>query len=192
MKHPEIFSAVASMSSPLGFDIMSEEMIPEVIRENPNDMTGPDSGQYTKYIYALSAALSPNLNNPPFFLDLPFEYPGGEIIERVRQRWLEADPLTMLSTHKSSLMELNGVYIDVGDNDLLGFKAAADAFHRELMNMSIEHEYNVYHGDHYDKAVERAIDSLTFLSDLLLDPISSSIVRCGDKLPISWGAIRQR
>ena len=193
MKHPETFSAIASMSPPLGFDIISEEMIPEVIRENPNGMVGPgpDSGQYTRYLYALSAALSPNLNNPPFFVDLPFEHPSSEIIEPIRQRWLEADPLTMLSTYKSSLMELNGIYIDVGDNDLLGFKAAADAFHQELMNMNIEHEYNVYDGDHYAKAVERGASSFMFLSDRLLDPASPSLVRSEDKLPITWGKIKQ-
>ena len=192
MKHPETFSAVASMSPPLGFDIMSEEMIPEVIRENPDAMTGPGpgSGQYTRYVYALSAALSPNLSNPPFFVDLPFQYPNSEIIEPIRQRWLEADPLTMLSVHKSSLMEMSGIYIDVGDNDLLGFKAAADAFHQELMDMGIQHEYNVYHGDHYAMAVERAISSLTFLSGRLLDPIRPSMIRSEDKLTITWGAIR--
>lgn len=195
MKHPEMFSAVASMSPPLGFDIISELMIPEVIKENPDGMSdpSPDSeGQYTRYLYSLSAALSPNLNKPPFFMDLPFEYPSSEIIEPIRQRWLEADPLTMLSVYGSSMMKLNGIYIDVGDDDLLGFKAAADAFHEELMRLGIEHRYNVYHGDHYDNAVERAIDSLRFLSDLLLDPTTPSNVRSVDSLPVSWGAIKCR
>jgi S-formylglutathione hydrolase FrmB len=194
MKHSEAFSSVAALSPPLGFDIISEAAIPEVIRENPDGMSGPgqDSGQYTGYIYALSAALSPNLSNPPFFLDLPFEYPSNEIIEPVRQRWLIGDPLTMLLRCKSSLMEMKGIYIDVGDEDLLGFKAAADAFHQELMNMGIEHKYNVYHGDHYANAVERAVELLTFLSALLLDPVSPSDVGCEGKLPITWGAIRQR
>jgi S-formylglutathione hydrolase FrmB len=192
MKHPETFSAVASLSPPLGFDIISEAMIPEVIKENPDGMSGPwpDAEQYTSYLYALSAALSPNLDNPPFFVDLPFEYPSSEIIEPVRQRWLKADPLTMLSVYSASLMEMNGIYIDVGDEDLAGFKAAADAFHQELMSMGIEHKYHVYQGDHYANAVGRAISALTFLSDLL--PAAPSIVRSEDKSPVTWGAIKSR
>ena len=194
MKHPDIFSSAASLSPPLGFDIMTEEIIPEIMRENPNGMAdpGPDAKQYTRYIYALSAALSPNLNNPPFFVDLPFEYPNTGIIESVRQRWLKSDPMTMLSTHSQSLKELKGIYIDVGDDDLLGFKAAADIFDQKLMEAGIEHEYNVYHGTHYDNAVERAISSLEYLSARLPDPIVASIVGCIGKFPITWGAVRQR
>ena len=195
MRHPETFGAVASLSPPLGFDTISAAIIPEIIKENPNGMggPGPDSKrQYTSYFYALSAALSPNLNNPPSFVDLPFEYPSGEVIEQVRSRWLEADPMALLSIHGSSLMDMKGIYIDVGDNDLPGFPAAAEAFHQELMGMGIEHEYNVYHGGHSDNAVQRAIDSLKFLSDLLPDPEAPSIIGHADRLPGTWGGVRSQ
>ncbi len=39
MKHPETYSAVASLSPPLGFEVISDQMIPEVIKENPDDPT---------------------------------------------------------------------------------------------------------------------------------------------------------
>ena len=188
MKHPDTYSAVVSLSPPLGFDTISEEMIPEVLMENPDGMGGPNTEQYTSYIYALSAALSPNLDNPPFFVDLPFEYPTGEMIEQVRQRWLKADPLTMLSTDGASLTKMKGIYIDVGDEDLPGFKTGADAFHQELVAMGIEHEYDVYPGDHYANPIERAINMLTFLSDLF--PTPPSVVEYRNKLPTTWGAIR--
>lgn len=192
MKHPDLFSAVASLSPPLGFDVISHSMIPEIIKENPDAMGGPwpDAEQYTSYIYTLSAALSPNLNYPPFFVDLPFEYPSGEMIEPVRQRWLGNDPLTMLSIYSSSLEAMSGIYIDVGDEDLPGFREAADSFHQELLDLDIEHEYNVYHGDHYANAVERAISSLKFLSDVL--PAIPSTIAYRHSLPVAWGAIKYR
>ena len=191
MKHPEIFSAVASMSPPLGFDVIAEMMIPEVVAENPNGMTGPgpDAGQFTSYMYALSAALSPNLDNPPYFVDMPFEYPNLEIIESVRQRWLVGDPITMLNNDSSSLKKMSGIYIDVGTEDLPGFKQAADAFHQALVEMNIQHEYNVYEGDHYAKEVERATSSLTFISALL--PTATTGVRHDSKLAITWGAMKR-
>ncbi len=193
MKHPEIFSSVVSLSPPLAFDTISEVMIPEVIRENPDGMAdpGPDAEQYTSYVYSLSAALSPNLNNPPLFVDMPFEYPNGEIVEPVRQRWLECDPLTMLSVYGASLMEMNGIYIDMGNEDLLGFNVAADAFHQKLTDIGIEHKYHIFQGGHSDNAMDRAVALLEFLSPLLLDPSIPSTVNCDNKLPTIWGMIKR-
>ncbi len=121
-------------------------------------------------------------------MDLPFEYPDGELIEEVRQRWLKSDPLNMLPEYETSLMAMKGIYIDVGDEDLPGFKIAADAFHQGLMDMGIEHEYNVYQGDHYANPIGRAIDLLIFLSDLF--PLNSSAVGDGSTLPTLWGIIK--
>lgn len=192
MKHSDKFIAIASLSPPLSFDIIAEAMVPEVIKENPNGMNGPGAGQFNDYIYALSSALSPNLNNPPFFVDLPFEYPSGKIIEPVRQRWLKADPLTTLPEYVQGLKRMKGIYIDVGDDDLPGFTVAAKAFDHELTKFGVEHKFNIYQGGHADKAVERAIDSLAFLSALLLDPTDVSAIMGKNSLPIVWGAIKQQ
>ncbi|MFC1716494.1 alpha/beta hydrolase [Candidatus Poribacteria bacterium] len=175
MKHPETYVVAASLSPPLSFDIISKPLIPEVIKENPDGMGGPvpdPEKRYTNYIYGLSAALSPNLDNPPFFVDLPFEYPNSQMIESVRQRWLKHDPLTMLPTYSSALRELKGIYIDVGDEDLPGFYPAAEAFHKKLTTMGIDHEYDVYRGGHSDRGVQRAVSALKYVSARLPDPIA--------------------
>lgn len=191
MKHPDVFSAVAALSPPLGFNIMIDSIIPEFIRENPNGMSGPMANkQYNDYIYALSAALSPNLNNPPFFVDLPFEYPTGKVIEPVKKKWLVGDPLSMLLADNSSMKAMKGIYIDVGDNDLLGFKLAADEFHKQLLNMGIKHEYNVFEGKHADKGIERAISALTFLSGFLPEPGNVSAIEYKGKLASTWGMLK--
>ncbi|MBM3212741.1 hypothetical protein FJZ33_11010 [Candidatus Poribacteria bacterium] len=193
MKHPDKFIAIASLSPPLSFDIIAKAMVPEVIKENPNGMPGPgpNAKQFTAYFYALSAALSPNLDNPPFFVDLPFEYPSGKIIEEVRQRWLKADPLTMLQDHLQALMSMKGIYIDVGDRDLPGFTESARIFAQELTKLGVKYKLNIYQGEHADKAVERAVDSLSFLSALLADPTFPSGVSRKDKLAVTWGKIRK-
>jgi S-formylglutathione hydrolase len=194
MKHPDSFVAIASLSPPLSFDMIAKAMVPEVIKENPNGMPGPgpNAKQFTAYIYALSAALSPNLNNPPFFVDLPFEYPSGKIIEDVRLRWLKADPLAMIPAHIQALMRMKGIYIDVGDQDLPGFNEAAKIFSQELTKTGIKHKFNIYIGGHADRAVERAINSLTFLSALLTDPaFPSAITTYKGKLTITWGMMKK-
>jgi S-formylglutathione hydrolase FrmB len=190
MKHSDTYSSVAAMSPPLGFEVMIDSVVPEVIKENPNGMTGPNSKkQYSDYIYALSAALSPNLNNPPYFVDLPFEYPSGKIVEPIKQKWMEQDPLTMVTKYADSLKSMNGIYFDIGTEDLLGFKDASDTFHNKLLSLGINHEYFIYEGGHSDKGVERAIKAITFLSNLLPDPELPSAVKKGN-LAYTWGKIK--
>jgi len=191
MKHPDVFSAVAALSPPLSFEIMMESIIPEIIKENPNGMTGPDSNkQYSDYIYALSAALSPNLDNPPFFVDLPFEYPTGKVIEPIRQKWLKQDPMTMLIAYSPSLKAMKGIYIDVGDKDLLGFKTAADEFNKKLLDLGIVPKYEPFIGGHSDNGVLRAISALTYLSSFLPDAGYPSAIEYKGKLTSTWGAIK--
>lgn len=188
MKHPDKFSIVAAMSPPLSFDVISEKMIPQVIKENPNGMSGPNSKkQYTDYLYALSAALSPNLDNPPFFVDIPFTYPEGNIIEAIREKWSKGDPLSMLSKYSDSLRSMKGIYIDIGTRDLLGFKESADIFHNQLLSLGIKHEYYVFDGGHSDKGVDRAIRVLTFISDLI--EADASPVDKNNKTT-TWGKIK--
>jgi S-formylglutathione hydrolase len=196
MKYSDVYSSVAALSPPLAFEIMINSVVPEVIKENPNGMTGPNSKkQYSDYIYALSAALSPNLDNPPFFVDLPFEYPSGKIIEPIKQKWLEGDPLSMVDKYSASLKAMNGIYIDVGTKDLLGFKDAADEFHNKLLSIGIKdddkHKYDVFEGGHADDGIRRAMDAITFLSNLLPDTEPSS-VKPTSKLAYTWGALKSQ
>ncbi len=77
MKHPETYCAVAVLSPPLGFDIMTEKILPEILRENPDEMSGPNSKkQYTDYIYALSAAI------PHFLLICHLNIPVGKLSKK--------------------------------------------------------------------------------------------------------------
>ncbi len=192
MKHPDVYCCVAAMSPPLGFEAMINSIVPEVIKENPDGMTGPNSNkQYSDYLYALSAALSPNLENAPFFVDLPFEYPTGKIIEPIKQKWLEQDPLSMIPKYISSLKAMKGIYFDIGTEDLLGFKDASDAFHKNLLGLGIDHEYYIFDGGHSDNGVERVIRVISFVSPLLPDPELPSAIDM-EKIAYTWGALKSQ
>jgi pimeloyl-ACP methyl ester carboxylesterase len=102
MKHPAVFGAVAAHGAePLAVELR-KPAIPIVLEENPDGLVGPNleisaANQerfLTSLFYSSSAAFSPNLENPPFFVDLPFEYPSGAIIDEVWEKWLAHDPLT--------------------------------------------------------------------------------------------------
>jgi len=168
MKHPDMFSAVAAHGPLLYFEAM-KPMIPLVIAENPDGMMGPSVEKLaTSLIYAMAAAFSPNTENPPFYVDLPFEYPGGEIIDSVWNRWLEHEPFTMLSTYGDNLASLRGIHFEAGDKDEFGCNYSVEAFHQALAAVGIEHEYAIYDGGHSDKFYDRLPILVKFLSDVLV------------------------
>ena len=167
MKHPDVFGAVASHCGALYLEVL-KALMPASIEENPAGITGPAPDKpMTSVCYSMSAAFSPNLANPPFFVDLPFEYPSPEIIDEVWDRIMEHDVLTMLGTYGANVSSLRGIYMDVGAQDEFASHFQADAFHQALDAAGIVHEYEIYSGTHYDKLFERLTISLKFLSDAL-------------------------
>ena len=143
-----------------------QDFIQTVVAENPDGMQGPHPAKFlTSAIYAFSGAWSPNLMNPPFMVDLPFDYPSGAIIESTWARWLEHDPFTLLGTYGNELKSLDGLYFDAGLNDVFQFNLAGDAFHQALEANGISHTYENYDGDHFDRMFARLERSLGFCSE---------------------------
>jgi len=168
MKHPDVFGAVASLSPLLVFEIL-KGLIPAVCAENPAGLTGPSLDKpFTCMTYALSAAMTPNLQNPPFFVDLPFEYPSGRVNRNVWNRLLQNDPSTMLKSYSGNLASLRGIYFNCGTEDEFGFYYHTQAFHQSLNFRSIAHEYQTYSGRHYTNVFASLKKSLAFLSRNLL------------------------
>jgi S-formylglutathione hydrolase FrmB len=63
---------------------------------------------------------------------LPFDTATGKLIPEVWERWLEQDPVRMVSTHADSLRTLKAIYIDAGKRDEWYLDLGAEAFGREL------------------------------------------------------------
>ncbi len=168
MKHADKFGVVASHSAPLFFQAFPA-YIPQIITENPDGMIGPDPSKFlTSAMYAMSAAWSPNLNNPPFMVDLFFEYPSGEIIDSVLAQWLENDPYTMLDIYGDDFKSLNGIYFDVGELDEFGWGLTYGYFIQKLDAMGIDHTSAFHGGGHFDKMFSRLNISLEFCSENMI------------------------
>jgi len=168
MKNADVFGAVASHGGPLAWEIIRDAFVAGAIAENPEGMQGPHPEKFnTTIIYSMCVAFSPNLDNPPFFVDLFFDYPTGTIIDEVWEKFQKNDSLSMLETYGANLASLNGIYLDVGDQDAFGTQYQTDAFHQALEAMGIEHAYEMYEGGHFDRIFEHFAISLSFLSDVL-------------------------
>ena len=84
----------------------------------PEAPNGPVEGNdLSQLVYACSACYSPNVDNPPFYVDLPIAFPSGELIQEVWDRWLSFDPVVNWRDRLDNLRRLTGILLDVGSND---------------------------------------------------------------------------
>lgn len=139
---------------------------PYLIAENPGGFNGPAPEKFlTTVTYGAAAAWSPNLNNPPWFVDLPVEYPSGATIPEVFARWLQHDPYTLLETHADHLRSLKGIYVDAGLQDAWGDLAVT--FHNGLTQHNVPHHFETFNGGHFSKMFQQLEASLAYCSDAL-------------------------
>jgi Putative esterase len=70
----------------------------QVLSENPGPPYNysPSAGLYTEAMFNFAAAWSPNMNNQPWMVDLPFDI-NGDPVREVCDRWLEYSPAAMVS-----------------------------------------------------------------------------------------------
>jgi enterochelin esterase-like enzyme len=163
--HPDVFGTVASHSGLLLLDAMFS-LGPVVVAENPDGFVGPDMSKFlTSGMYGMSACWSPNLNNPPFFVDLPFEYPSGEVVPDVYMRWAEHDVFQLIDRYIDNFKSLDGIYLDIGMYDELGMYQAYPFLIQKLNAYGVDYRYETFEGGHFTNAFERLGVSLSFISD---------------------------
>lgn len=166
--HPDKFSVVASHTGLLYLDgVLS--MGDRLVEENPDGFNGPDPTKFlTTALYAFSSAWSPNLNNPPWMVDLPLD-DDGNIKPDIRNLWLEHDVFTMITkpVYLANIKSLRGVYFDAGLQDELGMNQMADAFHAQLSGYGVTHTYENFDGGHFSQLFSRLEVSLKYCSDRL-------------------------
>jgi S-formylglutathione hydrolase len=125
---------------------------------------------YPKVNLALAAAFSPDPNNPPLFVDVPFARTSGklEAVEGVVQKWAANAPLDMIPSHVAQLKRLKGFMFDVGTSDQLVSLASLAAMDTALTRAGVQHTFETYEGDHTNRiAMRLALRVLPFFSRTL-------------------------
>ncbi|QYA24273.1 esterase family protein [Gramella sp. MT6] len=168
MLHPDVFGTVASHSGLLFVDALFS--LADVIKqENPDGFTGPDPTKFfTSAMYAFSAAWSPNLNKPPFYVDLPLEfgedgnlYPVPEVIAL----WYQNDIFNLLDYYNADFKSLDGIYLDVGIYDELGTHLAHQPVLAKMNYYNVDYTFETYEGGHHTHMFERLARALEFFSN---------------------------
>lgn len=162
MMRPETFGTVAAHVGALWFDGLKAGHY-FLLLENPAGFNGPSPEKFlTTVTYGMAAAWSPNLSNPPWYVDIPVNYPSGTPRQNIFNKWLEHDPYSLLSSHSSHLRSLNGLYIDAALDD--PWYELPAKYHEGLTSNNIPHVYYEFKGGHFNKMFERLEISLKFCS----------------------------
>ncbi len=154
MKHPGVFGSLYVMSacclSPMGSrpanPAMQKAMAPvekelEAVK-TPADAAGLPF--FARAMLASAAAWSPDPQNPPLYLDLPWK--NGVSQPDVLAKWTANAPLAFIDQYIDNLRRYRAIALDVGDQD--GLRSDMIKLHKILDNYAIANSFEIYHGTH--------------------------------------------
>ncbi|MFC1539716.1 alpha/beta hydrolase [Candidatus Latescibacterota bacterium] len=165
MKHPDIYSAAYSLSGVLDFDDFYLNRCRKSILSAVNAESIPEDGSLGLPISS-AVAYAPNPENQPFQSYFPLDK-NDNIVESVWEKWLQHDPLTMITSYKENLLQLSGIQFDCGTSDGWCF-TGNQIFSQALTDANIPHIFEEYEGDHTSEIPNRIEKHLLpFFSEVL-------------------------
>ena len=163
MLRPDLFGALATHAGDTLYEYGYASMFPVALRllraydgdifrwwddfrsrvafTKPEDMTLIE-------LLGVSACFSATGDGVP---QLPFDPATGIIRHDIWQRWLDWDPVRMVSRHAGALRSLHSVWIDAGDADDYFLDVGAAAFRSELLRAGVQESairYEIFPGTH--------------------------------------------
>jgi enterochelin esterase-like enzyme len=154
MKHADVFSGLYLMSP----CCMSARDPGPVNLENEAALaalTKPQDAEKLHFMLraqlAVAAAWSPNPQNPPLYLDLP--YKNGELQADVVAKWAANAPLAFVDQYIEELRRYSAISLDVGDQDGLRFDTLK--LHDVLDAYGITNHFEEYSGTHTSAVADR-------------------------------------
>lgn len=155
LKHPEVFRALASHSGPNELLVDLEHRRPLMLAEyesGPPYTFHPDSGTFSLLLFTQSGAYSPNMENPPWFVNLPLDE-WGEIIPSVMDRWQLNNPAHLASQLPAPPWDPESdldIFFDCGTLDQNQLYPGNYALAESLNALGIDHTFQSFVGGHCD------------------------------------------
>ena len=160
MKYPEVVRGVIDHSGDAYFEYIYIPIFPSVIRNlrkyksykewlreywaKENKKEREDLNTLT--VIAMSAFYSPVGEE----IELPFDIETGEILEDVWKRWIEKDPVRMVSKYAENLRKAKLIYLDVGTRDEFKINFGMRILHKKMKELGIDHVYEEFEGGHFN------------------------------------------
>ena len=167
MKHPDVFSAIYSLSPcclGLEGDLSGDNRawLKAAAATNRNIFQKePQSFEdfWVVAMVAMAAAFAPDPNHGPLFARFPYVDKRGMLVpnEPVHSEYRSRMPLYLVDQYRSNLVKLRGLSIDVGEYDEFShIRIASAKFSDALASRGVPHSFEIYKdGDHGNKVRER-------------------------------------
>jgi len=153
MKYPEVYSVIYILSACCMEGIVSSN--PEVMKsyEAISSLVQLEDAPFGVMAnLASAAAWAPNPENPPFYLDLPYE--NGEIRQDIASKFAANRILYTIEQYIPNLKKLKAIAMDAGQQDV-GISNSTRKLHDLLSKYDIHHMYESYQGNHTSHIGER-------------------------------------
>lgn len=160
MLFPEVFSSVYAMS-PAQMGTLTEEFgIKANVHKRITEISSREQliTGYAEFLpnalVSMGRAYSPNLDNPPYYMDFPYEYVNDSLIINydVIKKWKKKSAIGMVDDHIKDLKKLKALKLDWGrneDNNLIPNTCLE--FSKKLEDLGINHYAEIYIGNHGNK-----------------------------------------
>lgn len=171
-RHPEVFGAMDLLSADSYFDYTHKPWLYKYYNSiYPERPSGPIAGNFwSELSYGLASCYTPNADNPPYYVDLPLEYPSGAVLQPLWNRWLSYDPVVSWPERTDALRGLRGILLDVGYNDEWDLHYGHRLLSRGLSGAGIHHDVQEHQGTHSGRLYERLQVALEWFSHTLEAP----------------------
>lgn len=157
MKYPETFSVLYGLNPALldwsGDTTAENPAFLEATRlERIEDLDPQDF--WVVAIIGVSQAFSPNVDAPPFFVDLPFGEVDGKLspMQPGHDGWTAHMPVYMARKYVANLERLRSIRFDSAFKDeFTHIPSGSRALSEVLDELGIEHTFEMYNGDHRNR-----------------------------------------
>jgi S-formylglutathione hydrolase len=199
-RHQGVFSAVAGHSlCAADVETFLDEGITLVKAEYPEGPPyhwAPNRGFISAALFSLSAAWTPNLTNPPYYVDLPLDSMAN-IIESVMAVWRPQSPSVFVESMPAGTHVRT--YFDCGRQNELACYAQCCTLSDKLERLLYEHEYQEYEGGHFESLPTRFPIGIAFLVGIKATPefqprvldleSGGKYITCHIELPAPFSAV---
>jgi S-formylglutathione hydrolase len=156
MDHPEVFAAAYGMSPCCSLWDEEEDRDDVVKAQRTRNLQEiVQGGMDVQAELATAAAFSPDLHNPPFGVDWPFDA-EGKPVPAVVARWKENLLDAITEKYAAGPARLKALAFDVGrqdeENDIL---IGARKLDQQMTKLGIAHQFSEYDGTHTSRIAER-------------------------------------
>lgn len=180
MLRPDVWGAVASHAGDVGFHWVYQSDFPrsaQTLARYGGDPVAflkafwrknrPNQADYGALLtVAMAASYDPQPAGSEPVIRLPFNPFTLEMDSSRWQKWLEHDPLNLVSEHTDALNSLHGLWLDVGERDQFHIQFGSRQLHSKLEDLEVEHHYEEFDGTH--SGIDWRLDnSLPWLAERL-------------------------